>query len=257
MMRAIAFVLACLISSAAFAETITVAAAISLKDALTKVADQYKIDSGDSVEFAFGSSGQLAGQIQNGAPVDVFISAANKQVDQLEHAGIVDPAWRKLVAGNSLVLVVPSDSKLPATSLKSLAAQGVTNVAIGEPKSVPAGQYAEQALKHSGVYDAVKDKLILGTNVRQVLDYVERGEVSAGLVYSTDAKISGEKVRVTCTIDQTDHDPIVYPAAVIMVSKKQRAAKSFLDYVISNKGQATLREFGFTSPNAPASQPTQ
>jgi molybdate transport system substrate-binding protein len=257
MKRAVAFALACLVTSATFAETITVAAAISLKDALTKVAEQYKADTGEVVEFTLGSSGQLATQILNGAPIDLFISAANKQVDDLSKAGVLDDSTRKVVAGNSLVLIVPPESKSPPGSVKALAEAGVTKIAIGEPKSVPAGQYAEQALKHAGIADTVKDKLVLGTNVRQVLDYVQRGEVSAGLVYATDAKVAGEKARITCTVDEGDHEPIVYPAAVVQASSKHAAAVRFLDFLISEKGQSGLKEFGFAPPPRPATQPSK
>lgn len=248
MKNIIAFVLASLIASAAFADSITVAAAISLKDALAKVAAQYQSDTGQVVEFSFGSSGQLAGQIESGAPVDLFISAGNKQVDDLAKAGVVDKATRKVVAGNALVLIVPVDSKSPPNSLAALVDADVMRIAIGEPQSVPAGQYAQQAFAHAGVAEAVKDKLVFGTNVRQVLDYVERGEVSAGLVYATDAKVSGDNVRVTCTVDDAEHDPIVYPAVLVSTSKKQPAAGKFVEYLLSDKGQAKLREFGFAPP---------
>lgn len=257
MIRALAFALACAVTSAAFAQTITVAAAISLKDALTKVAERYKTDTGETVELTFGSSGQLANQILNGAPVDLFISAANKQVDDLSKAGAADNATRKVVAGNSLVLIVPPESKSPPDSIKALAEAGITRIAVGEPKSVPAGQYAQQALKHAGVADAVKDKLVFGTNVRQVLDYVERGEVSAGIVYATDAKVAEGKVRVACTVDASGHEPIVYPAVLVKASAKRAAATRFLDYVLSEKGQSALKDFGFSPPPKPTNQPAQ
>jgi molybdate transport system substrate-binding protein len=116
---------------------------------------------------------------------------------------------------------------------------------------VPAGQYAEQALTRAGVADALRDKLVLGSNVRQVLDYVERGEVSAGLVYATDARAAGDKVRVACAVDPADHEPIVYPAAIVKASAKRPAAARFLAYVKSEKGRAQLKEFGFAPPPPP------
>jgi len=254
MKRAISFLLACLITSAACAETITVAVAISLKDALSKLAAQYQAATGERVEFTFGSSGQLATQIANGAPIDLFISAASKQVDDLAKAGVIDDKTRRVIAGNALVLIVPPDSKSPSESVKALVRGEVTRIAVGEPRSVPAGQYAVQALKAAGVADAVKEKLVLGTNVRQVLDYVQRGEVSAGLVYATDARIAGEKVRVVCTIEEKDHEPIIYPAALVKASKRQAAATRFLDFLVSEKGQAGLKEFGFTPPPVQSNQ---
>jgi molybdate transport system substrate-binding protein len=250
MKEALAFVLACLVVSAAMAESITVAAAISLKDALSQAAAQYKAQTGEEVEFAFGSSGQLAGQITNGAPVDLFISAADKQMDDLSKAGVIDDASRKVIAGNSLVLIVPARSKSPPESVKVLANSGVGRIAVGEPRSVPAGRYAQQALARAGVEDAVKDKLVQGMNVRQVLDYVERGEVEAGIVYATDAQLAGANVRVTCKIEDGDHDPIIYPAAIVKSSSKKAAAGRFIEFLLSEKGQTTLKSFGFTPPPA-------
>lgn len=254
MKRSIAMILAALLSSAMYAESITVAAAISLKDALTKASEQYKVETGDSVELNWGSSGQLATQILNGAPVDLFISAAEKQIKDLSKAGVLVEATRSIVATNSLVVIVPSESKASPDSVKALADRRVTRIAIGEPESVPAGRYAEQAFDHAGIADAVRDKLILGTNVRQVRDYVERGEVSAGLVYATDAKLAGDKIRVTCTVDAGEHEPIVYPAVVVKTSAKQEAAARFLKYLLSKKGQACLREFGFAPPPEPTTK---
>jgi len=252
MKRFLSFIFVFLISSAAAAETITVAAAISLKDALTVAAKQYKAQTGEEVEFSFAASGQLASQIQNGAPVDLFISAANKQIEDLSKAGAIDDSTRKVIAGNSLVVIVPPENKSPPDSLKGLAGGKIKRIAIGEPRTVPAGQYAQQAIKHAGIAAAVKDKLVMGANVRQVLDYVERGEVSASLVYATDAKMAGEKVRVAATVDADAHEPIVYPAAVVKASKKAVAAKKFLEFVLSEKGQAALKEFGFSPPPAVA-----
>ena len=237
-------------------ETITIAAAVSLKDALSDVAVRYKAETGDSVEFTFGSSGQLANQVLNGAPVDLFVSAANKQVDDLAKAGAIVGSSRRVVAGNSLVLVVPAECESAPTSLRALTAPVVTRVAVGEPGSVPAGQYAREALERAGVWGGIRDKLVLGTNVRQVLDYVERGEVSAGIVYATDAKQAGAEVRVACAIDPRDHGPIVYPAAIVKASAKRAAARRFLDYLSSEAGQSRLKKYGFSPPPVGSSAPS-
>jgi len=236
-------------------EAITVAAAVSLKEALSDVAVRYKAETGEGVEFTFGSSGQLANQVLNGAPVDLFVSAANRQVDDLDKAGAIVDSSRRVVAGNSLVLVVPAGSDKAPTSLGALTTPAVTRVAVGEPGSVPAGQYAREALERAGVWAAVRDKLVLGTNVRQVLDYVERGEVSAGIVYATDAKQAGAKVRVACVIDPRDHGPIVYPAAIVKASAKRAAARLFLDYLTSEAGQSCLKKHGFSPPPVESSAP--
>ncbi len=235
-----------LLSTFSLAETINVAAAISLKDSLTKIAGQYKTETGNDVTFTFGSSGTLATQIQSGAPIDLFISAASKQVNDLVNANRCDAQSVKIVAGNSLVLIVPASSTNPPESIAALADTKVTKIAVGEPKSVPAGMYSEQSLKKAGIFDQIKEKLIMGTNVRQVLDYVQRAEVAAGLVYATDAKISGDKVKIVATADPGSHEPIVYPAVVITGSKHITSANHFLSYVTSEKGAKVFKEFGFT-----------
>ncbi len=250
MSRFLAFALAVVSASSAWAETVSVAAAISLKDALGKIAVQYRSDTGNDVEFTFGSSGQLSKQIQGGAPVDLFISAASTQVDDLAKANAVIAETRTVVAGNALVAIVPGDATVAPTSTKELDRPEFSKIAIGEPNSVPAGEYTAQALKNANVYESVKEKLVLGTNVRQVLDYVERGEVSVGFVYATDAKISGEKVRIAYAVGEREHSPILYPAVVVSESKKREVAKQFLAYLLAEKAQGELASFGFTKPPA-------
>jgi molybdate transport system substrate-binding protein len=166
------FVLGFLLPILAAAETIAVAAAISLKTRMADVAKAYKADTGDDVEFTFGSSGQLMAQIKNGAPVDAFVSAAVKQVGDLAKDKLVDDATRRVVAKNVLVLIVPADAKAPPSSFAELTDERVKRVAVGEPRTVPAGQYAAQALKAMKVDDKLAGCAVYGSNVRQVLDYV-------------------------------------------------------------------------------------
>jgi molybdate transport system substrate-binding protein len=237
----------CLIAGPlAYAETISVAAAISLKESISQVAKAFEADTGDKVEFTFGASGQLMAQIKTGAPVDAFISAANKQVDDLEKAGLADAGTRRTIAGNTLVLIVSSDATTPLSDFKSLTGAAVKRVAIGEPRTVPAGQYAEQLLKNLEIDQKLASRLVYGSNVRQVLDYVQRGEVTAGIVYSTDAKEAGNKVKVVATADPATHEPIVYPAVVVKGSKKRDVAIRFLDYLKSDKARKVFEARGFT-----------
>ena len=239
----------------AAADTIRVAAAISLRDALTEVAATFEARTGDKVEFAFGASGQLMSQIRNGAETDVFISAAAQQVDELAKDKLVDVATRRDVVGNALVLVVPAGVASAPTSLADLANDATTKLAIGEPKTVPAGQYAQQVFKSMKLEAAVAPKLVFGTNVRQVLSYVERGEVSAGLVYATDAKQSGDKVRVVATAPDDSHAPIVCPGVVVASSKRADVAGRFLTALVASDAQKTFATYGFTAPPAATTQP--
>ena len=234
----------------ASADTVRVGVAVSLKEAVTDTAQAYEKQTGDKVELSFGSSGQIAAQIKGGAAIDAFISAADKQVDELVGQGLVDRATRRVIAGNTLVLVVPSGSTGAIDSFDSLASAAVKRVALGEPKTVPAGDYAAQVLKKMKLSDAVKDKLVYGSNVRQVLDYVARGEVTAGVVYATDAKQAGDKVKVVATAPKDSHEPIVYPAALVKKSRNAAAATRFLDHLGSEEARATLEKRGFTRPAA-------
>jgi molybdate transport system substrate-binding protein len=235
----------------ALAEAVRVAAAISLKEAMTEVAAAYKSAGRGEVEFTFGSSGQLQAQIEYGAPVDVFISAAHKQVDELVKANLADGATRRVIAGNQLVLIVPADAKSAPAGFAEVSDPKVRRVAVGEPKSVPAGQYAAQALKSLGLLDSLKGRLVYGANVRQVLDYVERGEVDAGIVYATDATESGDRVRVVARAEAKTHDPIEYPAVIVSHSRRRKPAEDFLDYLKSDKAREILAKKGFTPPTQP------
>jgi molybdate transport system substrate-binding protein len=230
--------------------TINVAAAISLKPALEEIAKAYETATDQRVELAFGSSGQLMTQIKAGAPIDLFIAAAEKQVDELIDAKLADRSSRRVVAGNTLVLIAPRDAPDPPSSIESIGEANVKRLAVGEPKTVPAGQYAEQVIHKLNLAEKLKDKVVYGANVRQVLDYVVRGEASAGFVYATDAKDAGDKVRVAATADSSTHDPIVYPAVVIKASSNQDTAKKFLDYLASEKSQAILKSHGFAAGSA-------
>ena len=240
------FALAIVPTRAARAEEITVSAAISLKDAMAEVARQYQAETKQRVRFNFGGSGQLMAQIREGAPVDLFISAADRQVDALAEARLVDASSRQVVAGNTLVLVVPAGAGDGApASFRDLASDRVKRIAVGQPRTVPAGQYATEVLKALKIDGAVADRLVYGSNVRQVLDYVERGEVDVGVVYRTDALIAGEKVKVVATAEPAWHAPIRYPAALVSASRNREAAGRFLTYLRTPAAQAVFAKHGF------------
>jgi len=244
MRRWLVLLFMCAMSSGARGEAINVAAAISLREPLLEISKAYEAASSVKVSLTFGSSGQLMGQIKAGAPIDVFISAAARQMDDLAAAGLVDAATRRVVARNALVLIVPADSAGDIRSVDDLTSPAMRKLAIGEPKTVPAGQYAEQALKSLKLLDNLRDRIIFASNVRQVLDYVERGEVSAGFVYLTDATQAGQQVRIVATIDAKLHDPIVYPAAVVKASPQAAAASGFLDFLATPAARSVLQKHG-------------
>ena len=227
--------------------SLTVSAAISLKDGLTDAGQEFEQKTGDHLSFNFLASGPLMKQIEEGAPVDVFISAAHKQMDELKSANLIDEATERVVAKGQLVLIVPADEKDPPTSFARLTDPKYKRIAIGEPNSVPAGDYAMQTLRSLNLADVLQDRLQTAINVRQVLDYVERGEVDAGIVYRTDALSSRGKARIVATADESTHKPIDYPAAVIKASKEPAEAEKFLEFLVSSDGQGILKNRGFVA----------
>jgi molybdate transport system substrate-binding protein len=226
---------------------LTVSAAISLKDALDDAKQTY-IAANPNVAIAanYGASGTLQLQIEQGAPVDVFLSAAPKQMDALETKGLLLDGTREDLLRNEVVLIISKDSTSGISSFQDLSRADVKQVALGEPVTVPAGQYAKEVLTSLGIYDVVNSKAILGKDVRQVLTYVETGNVDAGIVYTTDA-MSSTKVRVVATAPAKSHAPVIYPAAVIKASKNPAAARAFLDFLASPQGRTIFQKYGFGS----------
>ncbi len=263
-MRTLIGALAVLFSVAtAPGETITVSAAISLKESLGKIAATYEKQTGEKIEFNFDASGKLAQQIAQGAPVDVFISADNEQADKLVKSGNADRSSRRVIARNSLVLIVPTDHTGSPASFADLGTSKA-KVAAGDPRSVPAGRYAEQTLRALKIYDQVAPRLVLAENVRQVLTYVQRGEVEAGIVYRTDARVARSTVTVVQTADPQTHDAIEYPAVLVTASAHQQAGRKFLDYLKTQAASAVLTEYGFELPaetappeKSPTTRPAQ
>lgn len=228
-------------------ENLTVSAAVSLKDAFTEIGELYKTKTGKTVSFNFGASGALQRQIETGAPVDVFASAGEKQMDELAAKNLIDADSRKDFARNELVLIVPQNSNSNLENFDGLTDLKVQKIAVGNPKTVPAGQYTEQFFQKNNLKNALQSKLIFAEDVRQVLDYVVRGETDAGIVYETDAKSAEGKIRIVATASESDHDPILYPIALIKDGKQKQNAKEFLDLVLSAEGQAILKKYGFSS----------
>ena len=224
-----------------------ISAAASLKEALEEIKPLYQQSKPNvNINYNFGSSGALQQQIEQGAPADIFISAAKKQVDALEQKGLLVPGTRNIIAKNRLVLVVPKNV-VGITSFYSLKDAKVKKIAIGEPRSVPAGQYAQQVLEKLKIWSEIKSKLVFANNVRQVLASVESGNADAGLVYITDAKIS-DKVKVVVTADEKYHSPIIYPLAVVKRSKNVDAAKEFSQFLSSNQAKTVFKKYGFILP---------
>lgn len=233
---------------------VTISAAISMKGALERAQPELEKIAGEKITFNFGASGTLVGQIQQGAPVDLFISADRPTAERLVTAGAGDKATLTVVAGNALVLVVPKDKAASPTSPKAftdLPKSGKT--AIGDPKAVPAGAYAKEVLTLLKLWDELEKggKLVTAENVAQVLALAQRGEVDAGIVYATDAKAAADKVTLVATADPASHAAIEYMSVVVTATKRRDVAIKVQQHLLSPAVQATLKEFGFTAPPAP------
>lgn len=224
---------------------LNISAAVSLKDALSEIQKNYQAKYPHvKLLYNLGASGSLQKQIEQGAPADIFISAAPKQMDDLEAKNLVNKATRKNLVENKLVVVIPNESKLNITKYEDLTQAAVQKIAIGETAVVPAGQYAEQVLKKLSIWDKIKDKVVFAKDVRTVLTYTETGNVEAGIVYKTDAA-SSTKVKVAATAPEGSHQPIIYPIAVLSGTKQQKAADEFVAYLFSAESKAIFEKNGF------------
>ncbi|HLN63970.1 MAG TPA: molybdate ABC transporter substrate-binding protein [Symbiobacteriaceae bacterium] len=224
---------------------VVVSAAASLTDALKEAQQGFEQEHGAvKLRLNFGSSGALQQQAEQGAPVDLFVSAATAPMEVLVSKGLVEPSAVRTLATNKVVLIRSKAGEAVVKNWDDLRSDQVKKVAIGNPQHVPAGQYGKAVLEHLNLWGAVEPRLVLGEDVRQVLAYVETGEVQAGLVYSTDAALS-QKVVVVAEAPAGSHAPIVYPVAVLKESKHPAEARSFADYLASDHGQAILKKYGF------------
>jgi molybdate transport system substrate-binding protein len=226
-------------------QTLLISAAASLQNALTKVNPLFMQNYPNvRLKYNFGSSGALQQQIEQGAPVDVFISAGKKQVDAIEQKGLILSGTRRNLLTNRLVLIVPKNSTLGITTFRQLSQSSVRKIAVGEPRSVPVGQYTEELFKNLGILNSLKPKFVLGNNVRNVLAAVESGNVDAGVVYATDASISNG-VRQVATAPSRLHSPIVYPMAALKASQNSQAAQAYVQFLASAKAKAIFVDAGF------------
>lgn len=230
-----------------------VSAAISLKDAFDEVKKEFESENRSiNIAYNFASSGALQLQIEQGAAVDVFASAGEAQMNSLEQKGLLLEGTRRAFARNTAVLVVPREGGQPISSFSDLTKPEIKHIAIGNPSSVPAGEYAKQILESVGVWNDIQTKIVLAENVRQVLTYVEQGNVEAGIVYGTDAATS-EKVRVAANAPAGSSKPISYPVAVIASTKSPKEARALVDFITGEKGRAILSKYGFLTPAEAAS----
>ncbi len=237
------------IASAVSKRELLVSAAISLKEPLQEIGALFEQRRPEvKVVFNWGASGALQQQIEQGAPVDVYVSAASKQMDELEAKGLLLNETRRTLAANLVVLITSSALRSALTSFKDLTKPEVKLIAIGNPRTVPAGEYAQRVLMRLGLWDSLQPKLIFTGNVRQALAYVVRGEVEAAVVYATDVQSAGEAVQVVAAAPEGSAPPVLYPIAVVKTSKQSQEARAFVDLTLSEAGQQILRAHAFLPP---------
>ncbi len=198
-----------------------------------------------TVNCNYGSSGSLQMQIVQGAPADIFFSAGIKQMDALKDTGLMDDDSVKNILENKVVLIVSTKGK-KLSSFAALADSSITKIGVGEPKSVPAGQYAEQVFQNFNLTDTIASKLVFAKDVREVLSWVETENVQAGIVYETDAKISSG-VEICAIAPVGSHKPIIYPVGIVKDSKHPTQAKVFEDFLFTEKAGAIFAKYGFAT----------
>ena len=234
----------------AHAADLVVSAAASLTNAFKTIAQQYEVLHPDTkVVLNFGASDVLMQQIARGAPADVFASADQEAMNKAVAEKAIKADTRHDFVANQLVLIVPAvtaGGTVPVHTLNDLTKPEVKRVAIGNPASVPVGRYAKRALEAAKLWEPVQAKAVPAQNVRQALDYVSRGEVDAGLVFSTDAAIAADKVKVASPVPL--NVPLTYPIAVTSGTKQPQQAADFVAYVLSLAGQAVMAKYGFLKP---------
>ena len=235
-------------SQAAPLTQLTVSAAASLKNVMEEIELLYpKKHPETEIIYNFASSGSLQRQIEHGAPVDVFISAATKQMDALEKQDLLLTETRRDLLKNQMVLVTPTSNKnnnLKLDNFDDLTTKEITTIALGEPNSVPAGKYAQEVLTYFKIADKVNSKAVYGKDVRQVLNYVATGNVDAGIIYHTDAQVS-DNVKIVAIAPETSHSPVIYPIAIIKDSDNPEAARELVEFLTTPEAQAVFEEYGF------------
>lgn len=225
---------------------LTISAAVSLKDALEEIKQLYEDENSHvNIRFNFGGSGSLQQQIAQGAPADIFFSAAEDKFNSLVEDGFIKEEDGTQLLENELVLVAPIERN-GISEFEDLLQDDVQRISIGTPDTVPAGKYAKEALEYYDLWSDLQSKLVYAKDVRQVLAYVETGNVEAGIVYKTDA-LQSEKVAIIATADPSSHSPISYAVGIIHDTKNDEAAKDFYHYLQNQNSLEVFEHYGFTT----------
>jgi molybdate transport system substrate-binding protein len=226
-------------------ETLTIAAANSLKDALRTLLPAFESQHSEvTVRVIYGPSQSLRKQIEEGAPVDVFLPSLAEEIDQLEKKGLVIQGTKRIYAGTSLVLITGPVLPAPVRSIEDLRSIPVRRIAVGDPKTSSVGKVAAQFLKFSELDRKLKSQYVYGEHSRAVLDLVVKGEAEIGVVYRTDA-ITDSHVRILDTVPADSHSPIHYGVAIVWTARNISGAGDFIEFLLSSRTQEELKKYGF------------
>ncbi len=226
---------------------LTVLAGASLTEACNEIEGLYESRNSDTdLLFSYGGSGALQTQIEEGSPADVFFSAAKKQMNALIDEELVDKDTVNELLENKIVLIVPEKNPAGVKGFDDVISDSVSVIALGEPSSVPVGQYSEEIFDHLGILDAVSRKASYASDVKQVLSWVEAGNADCGVVYSTDANC-GEGIAVICEAPENSHSRVIYPAGLVSSSNHKEEAKAFLSFLESGECRDIFEKYGFTA----------
>jgi molybdate transport system substrate-binding protein len=228
------------------AKELTILAAASLTDVCNELKEKYEKEHPEvTLNLSYGSSGALQTQIEEGAPCDIFFSAAKKQMDALNEASLMDAASISDLLENRVVLVVPAEGGADITSFEDVSSDKVKMIGLGEPESVPAGHYAEEVFTTLGTLDAVKAKANYGQDVRTVLTWVEEGDVDCGVVYATDAYTT-DKVKIIAEAPEGSCKKVIYPVGIVAASENKDTAADFIAFLKTDDVLKVFEGYGFT-----------
>jgi molybdate transport system substrate-binding protein len=227
-----------------------ISAAVSLTDSLHEIKTSFEQEHEHiKLIFNFGGSGALQQQIEQGAPVDLFLSSGVQQMNSLVDKQLVESSNHTVFLENELVIIIGENSNLSIKHVKDLMQSELKLLAVGEPHTVPAGIYAKELLVHYQLWESIKANLVYAKDVRQVLNYVETGNTEAGFVYRTDALVS-KRVKIALIPDPLSDLAIEYPMGIIKTSKHKEAAREFYNYLLSKPAQDVFLNYGFSLPEA-------
>lgn len=222
---------------------LNISAATSLKEALGEVKTEFqKVKPNVTLTFNFGASGSLQQQIEQGAPCDIFISAGQSQMKALDEKSLLLENTKKDLVKNDLVLVGPKDTTI--TGLSDLNTDKIKNIAVGEPKSVPAGKYADEVFQSLGIKDAISSKLVFAKDVKEVLAWSTSGNADVGFAYKSDA-LSRDNAKIIETVPGDKHSPIKYPIGILKASKNADISKEFEDFLFSDTCKNIFEKYGY------------